>query len=168
MKAAGCLFYQNNLVLAAYNPKYQIWSGIGGKIMPDEAPKAAAFRETIEELFGFTPSQDIIDECLHAFNLSELTINNTYGIVPINFTMFVHLSYILRAKKCTSIYYNTIPTEINELVYQRKIIHNAEITHLKIVNTLESNPEISRDLLTDFNSVNLSVNQSLQNKKIIS
>lgn len=154
MKAAGCLFYQNNLVLAAYNPKYQIWSGIGGKIMPEEQPKAAAFRETIEELFGFTPSQDIIDECLYAFSLSELKINNSYGIVPINFNMFVHLSYVLRAKQCASIYYDSIPTEIDELVHRRKIVTGAEITHLKIVNTMDPNPEISRDLLEDYGLVN--------------
>ena len=125
--------------------------------MPNEAPKVAAFRETIEELFGFTPSQDIIDECLYAFSLSDVKINNSYGIVPIKFNMFVHLSYVLRAKQCTSIYYNTIPTEINELVHQRKIIATAEITHLKIVNTMDSNPEISADLLTDFKSVNESI-----------
>lgn len=153
MKAAGCLFYQNNLVLAAYNPKHQIWSGIGGKIMPDEQPKAAAFRETIEELFGFTPSQDIINECLHAFTLSELKVNNSYGIVPINFDMFVHLSYILRAKLCTSIYYNSIPMDINDLIYNRKIVVGAEITHLKIINTMDPNPEISTDLLIDYKMV---------------
>ena len=149
IKAAGCLFIQGDYVLTGYNPKYNIWSGIGGKVEPNESPRITAYRETIEELFGFNPSQKILDDCESAFGMVPLIIRDNYGVIKISFDLYVHLSYILRAHKCISPFYNRIPITFDEIIMHRKKIENAEITELKVINFKGNNPDISMDLLLD-------------------
>jgi hypothetical protein len=149
VKAAGCLFIQDTYVLTGYNPKLNIWSGIGGKIEPGESPRITAYRETIEELFGINPSKEILDDCESAFGIIPLNIRDNYGVIKISFDLYIHLSYILRAHKCVSPFYNNIPISFNEVIHQRKQVENAEITVLKIINYKDHNPDISIDLLLD-------------------
>lgn len=149
IKAAGCLFTQDTYVLTGYNPKYNVWSGIGGKVEPNESPRYAAYRETIEELFGFNPSQKILDDCESAFGMIPLIIRGNYAMIKISFDLYVHLSYILRAHKCITPFYNRIPISFDEIISQRKKVENAEITELKVINYKEPNPDISIDLILD-------------------
>jgi hypothetical protein len=149
VKGAGCLFIQGDYVLTGYNPKFNIWSGIGGKVEPGESPRITAYRETIEELFGFNPSQKILDDCEAAFGMLPLNIRDNYGVIKISFDLYVHLSYILRANNCISPFYNKIPISFEDVLTERKKIENAEITELKVINFKGSNPDISTDLLLD-------------------
>jgi hypothetical protein len=149
IKGAGCLFIQGDYVLTGYNPTHNIWSGIGGKVEPGELPRIAAYRETIEELFGFTPSQKILDDCDAAFGMIPLNVRDNYGVIKISFDLYVHLSYILRAHKCISPFYNKIPISFDEVISQRKTVVNAEITELKIINYKMPSPDISIDLILD-------------------
>jgi len=149
VKGAGCLFTQGDYVLTGYNPKYNLWSGIGGKVEPDESPRNAAFRETIEELFGFNPSQKVLDDCEAAFGMLPLIIRDNYGIIKISFDLYVHLSYILRAHNCISPFYHRIPISFEEIISQRKKVENAEITELKVINFKTPSPDISIELLLD-------------------
>jgi 8-oxo-dGTP pyrophosphatase MutT (NUDIX family) len=148
-KGAGCLFIQNKYVLAGYNPKYKIWSGIGGKIEEGETIRQAAFRETIEELFGFVPSQEIINECDQAFNFIRMITINNYGIIPLSFDLFVHIIYILKAHKCESPYYYTLPNSFIELISERRPVETAEITELKVINYTIPNQVIAEELVKD-------------------
>ena len=149
VKGAGCLFIQDAYVLTGYNPTHNIWSGIGGKVEPNESPRYTAYRETIEELFGFSPSQKILDDCEAAFGMIPLIIRENYGVIKISFDLYVHLSYILRAHKCTSPFYNNIPISFDEVISQRKVVENAEITELKVINYTMPGPDISIDLILD-------------------
>ena len=149
VKAAGCLFIQGDYVLTGYNPAYNIWSGIGGKLEPGESARNAAYRETIEEIFGFSPSQEILNDCESAFQKLPLTVRYNYGVIKISFDLYVHLSYILRAHNCVSPFYNKIPDSFEEILTERKKIENAEITELKVINYKEPCPDISTDLLLD-------------------
>lgn len=154
--AAGCLFIQGSTVLAGYNPKYKMWSGIGGKIQPNESIKQAAYRETIEELFGLTPSEAIVEECIQAFEFKELFVRNNYAFIQLPIDSFIHIIYILRAYNYKSPYYIHLPTTVAELVNQRKTGPHQEITELKLVDYRGSSsrnsnhsPDISQDLLDD-------------------
>lgn len=158
--AAGCLFIQGSTVLAGYNPKYKLWSGIGGKIQPNESIKQAAYRETIEELFGLTPSDAIIEECIQTFEFKELFVRNNYAFIQLPIDSFIHIIYILRAHNYKSPYYNHLPTTVAELVNQRKTGPDQEITELKLVDyrgrsgsdrsrSRNHSPDISQDLLDD-------------------
>jgi hypothetical protein len=148
IKAAGCLFLQHDFVLAAYNPKHKIWSGLGGKVENGEDPNRTAFRETIEELFGFTPIEKIIDECVQTFQTKQRIIRNNYLCIVISFELYVHLAYILRAYECVSPYYTPIPLAFNDLINDRMYPTNAEITNLSIEN-FKTSKIICEDLLED-------------------
>ena len=148
IKAAGCLFLQNDYVLTAYNPKHKIWSGLGGKVENEEDPNRTAFRETIEELFGLTPSEKIIDECLQTFKSKERIIRNNYLYIVISFDLYVHLAYILRAYECKSPYYTPIPLAFNELINNRACPENAEITNICVEN-FRTSTIICSDLFED-------------------
>ena len=147
--AAGCLFIQGSTVLAAYNPKYNIWSGIGGKIQENESIKEAAYRETIEELFGLTPSAVIIKECIQTFDFKQPQIRNNYAFIPIPNDLFIHIMYILKAHNYRSPYYIHLPMSVSELVHQRKSGPAQEITDLKLVDYRSPSTDISKDLLYD-------------------
>jgi ADP-ribose pyrophosphatase YjhB (NUDIX family) len=160
--AAGCLFIQGSTVLAAYNPKYKIWSGIGGKVNPNESITEAAYRETIEELFGFTPSKAIIEECMQTFDFKQPLVRNNYAFIPLSLDLFIHIVYILKAYNYTSPYYINLPTTISDLVHHRRHTQDQEITELKLVDYKsaaqhskdaaqhsEGNPDISQELLDD-------------------
>lgn len=149
VKAAGCLFIQDDYVLTGYNPTHNIWSGIGGKLEPGESARFAAYRETIEEIFGFKPSQEILNDCEAAFGKLPLIVRDNYGVIKISFNLYVHLSYILRAHNCVSPFYNRIPISFEEVLVERKKIENAEITELKVINYKMPTPDISIDLLLD-------------------
>jgi hypothetical protein len=72
-----------------------------------------------------------------------------YVCVYISAYHIFHLSYILRAHKCTSPFYNKIPISFDEVISQRKTVVNAEITELKIINYKMPSPDISIDLILD-------------------
>lgn len=148
LKGAGCLFTQNNFVLAGYSPKLKAWTGIGGKINAGETIKEAAYRETIEELFGFTPSPQIVEECIQTFNFAQLITVDNYAIIPLSFDLVIHIIYILRAHQCTSPYYFTMPTSFIELINNRRPQENAEITELKVINYTQHTNE-AKELIDD-------------------
>jgi 8-oxo-dGTP pyrophosphatase MutT (NUDIX family) len=148
LKGAGCLFTQNNFVLAGYSPKLKAWTGIGGKINAGETVKEAAYRETIEELFGFTPSSQIVEECQQAFDFAQIITVNNYAIIPLSFDLVIHIIYILRAHQCTSPYYFTMPTSFIELINNRRPHENAEITELKVINYTQHTNE-AKELIDD-------------------
>lgn len=148
-EAAGCLFIQDSTVLAAYNPKYNIWSGIGGKIQENESIKEAAYRETIEELFGLTPSAAIIKECIQTFDFKQPQLRNNYAFIQLSLDAFIHIIYILKAYNYKSPYYIHLPTTVSELVQRRKMGPGQEITDLKLVDYRSPSADISKDLLDD-------------------
>jgi len=149
IKAAGILFIQDGLFIAAYNPVSAIWSGIGGKIEQDESPEQAAFRETIEELFGLIPSKPIIDTCVQEFSAIQIIERNTYAYIPLRFDQLKYLTAILKAHDCVSPYYTTLPDTVRDLVYQRQTPEDAEITNLKFVDYVHHDDDISEELLED-------------------
>ncbi len=148
LKGAGCLFTQNNFVLAGYSPKLKAWTGIGGKINKGETVTEAAYRETIEELFGFTPSPKIVEECQQAFDFAQIITVNNYAIIPLSFDLVIHIIYILRANQCKSPYYFTMPTSFIELINNRRPQENAEITELKVINYTQPSYD-AKELIDD-------------------
>jgi 8-oxo-dGTP pyrophosphatase MutT (NUDIX family) len=149
IKAAGCLFIQGDYVLTGYNPKLNIWSGIGGKIEKGELPYQTAFRETIEELYGLIPSKEIIDNCVKIFSTYKMIIKNNYGFIPFSFDKISTISHIIKEYIDSTPYYDYIPMSFNELITIRKTTENMEITELKVINYKQHNPDISLDLLLD-------------------
>jgi 8-oxo-dGTP pyrophosphatase MutT (NUDIX family) len=150
IKAAGILFIQDSLFLAAYNPRSQIWSGIGGKIEQDETMMQAAFRETLEELFGLKPVKTIVDECVQLFSSNKTLTRANYAYIPVRFDQLKDITAILNAHAYTSPYYTTLPDNVRELVHLRQTPDYAEITSLKIVDYFNHDDDVSEELLEDY------------------
>ena len=149
MKGAGCLFIQDTFVLVGYTPKINKWSGIGGKIQGHESLRETAIREMLEELFGLTPSQKLIDDCNNVLSTINLVIHDEYGILPISFDRYKMISLMLLQNDYASPYYKNLPMTFIDLVKERLPQDGAEITELKVINFRLHNPDTDKCLLTD-------------------
>jgi 8-oxo-dGTP pyrophosphatase MutT (NUDIX family) len=136
--SAGCFFTDGKLYLAGYQPKKKnpYISGIGGHVEVGEDEFEAALRELIEELFEIHPvPKDILKELLAKYVPQRRVCNNSYTIFEFTFNDLESILKDLESHKIQSPLYNTFPTTVSELVFQRLLIKNTdpEITHLVVL-----------------------------------
>jgi 8-oxo-dGTP pyrophosphatase MutT (NUDIX family) len=136
--SAGCFFTDGKLYLAGYQPKKKnpYITGIGGHVEVGENEFEAALRELIEELFEIHPvPKDLLKELLAKYVPQRRVCNNSYTIFEFTFNDLESILKDLESHKIQSPLYNTFPTTISELLFQRLIKNdiNPEITHLVIL-----------------------------------
>jgi hypothetical protein len=74
---------------------------------------------------------------------------NDYYMIPLSFELIIHIIYILKAHKCQSPYYRTLPNTFIEVISERIPVETAEITELKVINYTIPNPHIGEELVKD-------------------
>jgi hypothetical protein len=133
-KAAGCVFTDGKIILAGYQPrkKVPIISGIGGKKEAGETYMDTAIRETVEELFEVEVSADLINE-LKATLPEKIVQNGSYIIAVYTFTNLEEMLKHMKRKGITSKLYDTMPGNLMELIFNRKLVENPEISHLALL-----------------------------------
>jgi hypothetical protein len=150
IEAAGCLFIQHGLALTAYSNKYKYFSGLGGKLMQDESPEHAAFRETLEELFEITPSKGLIEDCIKQFSKNPYHIQNTYYFKILSFDDYTLLADVLESHSISSMLYLTIPQNFLRLLMERNTtMYPAEIGELKVIHYRQPNHNVDINFIKD-------------------
>jgi len=152
-KAAGTVFTDGKLMLAAFQPhkKIPVISGIGGKREEGERPIYTAIRETLEELFEFKfiPAE-LIEKIIKTIPPKKIIRNGSYVFAVYNFKDLI--SILKLVKRRTSPLYKRMPTTLDDLLFNREVTTKAELSHLSLlplvpdlkidVNLLEDIPQI--------------------------
>jgi len=149
--SAGAFFTDGKLVLCGYQ-KNNI-SGFGGKKeLTDKTYVETAIRETLEELLDIKPDKEII----YLINLNilhrMLFVQNNYNMLIYTFHDLEMILHLLNKKNITSKLYDVFPLTISELIFNRKIDTNSEISQLCLL-PLKENILINNDFINDINYV---------------
>ena len=128
----GILVMEKGYALCGLTPKLGKFSGIGGKPEPGESILRTAFREATEELYGITPSNDLLIDLMRAFSINKVLERNRYYYVLLSFIDVVSLNAMVHMHHPTSPYYNTPPSSVLDLVMNRYPTEDAEITELSL------------------------------------
>lgn len=138
MTNAGCIFTNGTHVLGGFQPKKCIISGIGGKAEGSETPFETALRETIEELFEIKDvEKELINKLLIELKTySDIKITDFYVSFIFSFKELERLLKILKRYRLVSPLYSTFPQTWMDLIFQRKIDIEAEVSHLCLLPIL--------------------------------
>ena len=133
-KAAGCVFTDGKIILAGYQPRKKVptISGIGGKKEDGEMYMDTAIRETVEELFEVAVTADLIKE-LKSIVPQKIVQNGSYIIAVYTFMNLEEMLKYMKRKGITSKLYDTMPGNLMELIFNRKLVENPEISHLALL-----------------------------------
>jgi hypothetical protein len=154
--SAGCIFIEKSLILSGYQKKKSkyIISGIGGKKEKnDKNPIHTAIREMVEELFNVTTLSDkLLNELIQIKPKKTIITKNHVNFI---FTFFQldEMLEIMYDYKIKSNIYSVFPTCINELLFNRKINNNSEISHLCLLPIVKTKITIDNDFINDINSL---------------
>lgn len=152
-KAAGTVFTDGKLMLAAFQPhkKIPVISGIGGKREEGERAIYTAVRETLEELFEFKDiSAELIEKIIKTIPPKKIIRNGSYVFAVYNFKDLISILKLVKRNK--SPLYKKMPTTLDDLLFNREVTTKAELSHLSLlpvvpglkidVNLLEDIPQI--------------------------
>lgn len=136
--SAGVLITDGTLVLAGYNPKTSLISGIGGKMEYDEEPSVTAVREMIEELLGFSPSPlllRLLDDLFYNFKCVR---NGSYTFFVLSFPEVEQILKLVQLCNVPSPFYSSFPNTIQDLIQKRIVLPKdslviQEITYLYLL-----------------------------------
>lgn len=154
-KAAGCFFTDDRYVLAGYQQTKTLpkLSGIGGARMSGETPVQTALRETVEELFDIVKvPRSLLEELEVNVPPRRIVQNHSYQLVCYTFEDLEMILLILAERGLKTPLYDTFPRNIYELLFQRKVRKEAEISHLALLPFVEHsgrNPLVCPLLLAD-------------------
>ncbi len=153
-KAGGCIFTDNNLILAGYQPNKRkpFISGLGGMKKDNEEYFTTALRETIEELLEIKDVPiSLINKIKKSIKPVKVITNTDYIIVIYSFKDLEKILKICSKQK--SNVYDKIPVKLNDLLFKRKYNKDAEISHLcllpVIFNHDVNNPFVDKYFLSD-------------------
>ena len=149
---SGVLFTNQTNVLAGYNIKIQSISGIGGKPIENEDPDITAIREMLEELFELNHNSNLIYQILNTIKSSKIINSNNYYIYIYTFNDLQIILNILNSYNIQSKLYDVFPTDISELILNRKIKEASEISNLCLLPLL-TNFKFAPDFLQDLDLV---------------
>ena len=156
-ESAGIIFSNGRHILAGYQPKKKnpFISGIGGMKNPGETYIITAIRETLEELFDLYYIPDVLlNELYTIFENKQFKANGKYICVICKFEDLLLIFNLLKKHNIKSRLYDQIPNSLNDLVFERKINKDSEISELcilPVVNHDIKNPFVSTSLISDFN-----------------
>ncbi len=157
---AGCLFTDFRHVLAGFQPhkKVKMISGFGGKAEPGELLFQTAWRETLEELFEFSPTviQGLVEEIGLKIPCFKTFTNGNYYVAVYSFQNLIEVLRLLEEKKLQSPLYDTFPTELFELILYRKPKPKSEVQQLTLLPAAMSttiDPYFMKDVFLFINSI---------------
>jgi hypothetical protein len=143
---AGCFFFNDLYCLAGYQPRKQkpSLSGLGGKREGEEDYFQTALRETLEELFELQTVPREWIETIHAnLNHKGILKNGEYIIVLYSFDDLQRILEILHENNCASPLYEEFPTNLLDLLFNRKQLESPpEISHLSLLPLVHHPSEI--------------------------
>lgn len=133
--AAGVLFLRHNYdTVMGFTPKHAHYSGFGGTKEEGESILTTALREAVEELYGISPDEELLDELVDRFAENPRYERDGYLFILIWFDEYPEFADIVRFYTRRTPFYDRFPKTIKSLVRKRKSVENMEITHL-IVGT---------------------------------
>jgi len=144
---AGVIFYDQYNVLAGFNKKSHIISGIGGKPLLNEKPFTTAKREMLEELFEIDLNHIYID-----IIPNNIVGYNQYCSYLLDFNKLQQILDILNSYQIKSKLYDIFPKNISELIFNRKVKEATEIGQLCLL-PLVNNLKIDKDFVIDLNLI---------------
>lgn len=154
--SAGCIFYNEQFILAGYQPRKQkpIVSGLGGKREGEEDASTTALRETLEELFELQTVPLVwIQEIQATIPFHSTLQNGEYSTFLYSFDDLQKILVYLSSKGCVSELYEEFPTNVLSLLFNRKqLAYPAEVSHLlffPLVNHPKDSPFVDRHFLSD-------------------
>lgn len=157
-KAAGSLFVSDTHVLCGYQPNKRKpgITGIGGSRNDLESYTHCAIRETLEELFDITPRETVITMICKNITPIHVMKNNSYVCLVYSFMHLNTLLKICKKMKVQSPIYNTFPSSLRQLIFERKPKQSSEIRHLALLplhikNT--DNPLVLEEFILDLQIV---------------
>lgn len=133
--AAGIHFTDFYTILAGAQPVKNIpcISGFGGrKIGADKSSMHTAFRETIEELYGFTVKQDFIDSLVSDCELipHDQEDNDGYIFYVLDYEQLLRMTKYVWKKYGIMPHYKEYPETIDELINKRTQVEENEVSSL--------------------------------------
>jgi hypothetical protein len=150
---AGCIFTNNTLILAGYQPykKIPYISGIGGEKQKDETYIITVIRELIEELFDIKDlSSNIFNELSYKFPKPiHIQYTNRYVNCIFTFDQLIQILDILSSLHINSKLYPIFPKNVSELLFCRTI-REGEISHLcllPVIPDLTIDEEFNNDII---------------------
>ena len=151
--AAGCLFTDKKLVLAGYQFRHGkgVLDGIGGNREGSETAIETAFRETLEELFEISPSDEVVAEMRRKFKPRSKFQSGDYICFVYNFKTLEKMMVFLKANGLRSPLYKVFPVTITELLFARRI-RPTELTHVSLIPFVDD-VSFESHFLKDFSKV---------------
>jgi hypothetical protein len=154
-KYAGIVFTNGRHILAGYQPhkKTPFISGIGGKKNENETYIKTAIRETLEELFQITNfPPKLLHEIQNILIGKKIILIDNYISILCTFSDLLRIIFLLEKNKIKSVLYGTLPSTLEELIFQRKKNRKAEISDLVLL-PLAENLMIDECFLNDFKKI---------------
>jgi hypothetical protein len=150
-EGAGCIFTDNTLVLAGYQPKkgIKLISGFGGSRKVSENYFETAMREVIEELLEIKPSEQLLETLNLEFQPSRVIINGAYIVLQYTLNDIGTLLDIVARFYSHSPIYSDMPFTLIELIFKRKFMKGMEVPNiilLPLINNFVIDPSFRRDI----------------------
>ncbi len=159
--AAGILFFNDTHVLAGYQPHKNppCITGIGGCKEEGETELQTAWRETVEELFDCKDvPKEFIETCITQFIPKFWFSHKDYVCFYYSFQDLECFLRLAKRHRISSAVYETIPTNLFDLVFKRTYSETAELASLcilPIVNNRNGILTIHDDFCSDMCSMSL-------------
>lgn len=152
---AGAIFTNGTHILAGYQPnkKTPFISGIGGRMEESEKFIETAIRESIEEILDIKiVPRKLIEDIIKNVEFKKTIENDSYSIVIYTFEDLFKILEIVSSHIKASPIYKKIPSDLEELIFQRFPSKESEISQLcilPIVNHSHTLPLVDINLLKD-------------------
>ncbi len=144
---AGCEFTDGNHILAGYQPHKEkpCISGIGGHAEQGETYLQTAYRETIEEIFHVSAIPNgLVDTLIRKMAPKDVRIKKGYVILRFTFQDLEKLLQLCKQAKLQSPLYPKLPRTLLEVIQQRSIHKDAEISSLCLLPVVNHNIRVGQ------------------------
>jgi hypothetical protein len=142
---AGILFTDGKFTLSGVN-KYSEMTGIGGKKKDEETPIQTAIRETVEELFE--PEEipaGLFEELYTRLIFDNMMFKSNYSTFIMNFNDLKIFFVTVKKYDLKSKVYDILPSTIEELILERKVVKNAELRYMMLIPNRPLHTELDFD-----------------------
>jgi hypothetical protein len=136
--SAGIVFQSRTHVLMGYQPAKKMITGIGGKPLDGEQRLETAMRETVEELFGMSPTRWLLNGLLGYYRNRRPVFNGSYAMYLFSLHDLYDFMAIVRGFMHASPYYVTFPNTLTDLILHRVAPPDAEVTSLALVTIVQT------------------------------
>ena len=141
VKASGCIFTDNKLILAGYQPNKDVpyISGIGGHRKVGENFQQTAFRETLEELFDIiTFPNGLLERIERTIVPQNIVQNEEYAFIVLTFKDLEEILRICKRYRVKTCLYKQLPLTLKDLIFNRLLDSESEITHLSLIPMIKN------------------------------